>query len=178
MKTLIITWEQYQDQEVIYPYYRAQEEGEVALFANKLGRVHGILGAFVTATHEISLLQDEKIASDYLERFDLLILPGGVKAMEKLRQDRWVTKFIASWDQKGKIIASTCSGAQLLISAEIVKGRDVSAYIGMEIDVKNAGARYVNEPCVEDKNLVSSPHYDHMSIWLSTAIRRAKEFQG
>ncbi|CAM8659968.1 ThiJ Putative intracellular protease/amidase [Oxalobacteraceae bacterium] len=175
MKTIIITWEQYQDQEVIYPFFRAKEEGEVALFANKKGRVHGILGAFVTATHEIALLQDTEIAKKYLEDFDLLILPGGVKAMEKLRQEKCVTQFVASWDSMGKTIASTCSGAQLLISAEILKGRKVSAYYGMEIDIKNAGAVYVNEACVIDKNLISSPHYDDMSIWLSTAIRQVKD---
>lgn len=174
MKTIIITWENYQDQELIYPYYRAQEEGEVALLANKTGRINGILGAFVTATHEISILQDTNISNEYLQNFDLLIIPGGVKAMEKLRQERCVIEFVKSWNQKGKIIASTCSGAQILITAEIIKGKRVSAYYAMEIDVKNAGATYINAPLVEDQNLITSPHYDHMSVWLSTAIQRAK----
>jgi protease I len=175
MKTLIITWEHYQDQEVIYPFYRAQEEGEVELIANKTGRVHGILGAFVTATQEIATLADGTKAKHYLENFDLLIIPGGVKAMEKLRQERCVIDFVVSWNKRGKIIASTCSGAQVLISAGILKGKKVSAYYGMEIDIINAGAAYVNEPCVEDHNLITSPHYDFMAIWLSTAIQKAKK---
>jgi protease I len=175
MKTIIITWEQYQDQEVIYPFYRAQEEGEVVLLANKTGRIHGIQGAHVTATREVDSLKDTKNSNDYLEKFDLLILPGGVKAMEKLRQEQSVLDFVIAWHKKKKIIASTCSGAQILISADIIRGKKISAYYGMEIDIKNAGATYINSPVVEDENLISSPHYDHMSIWMATSIRRAKD---
>ena len=46
-KALILTWESYQDHEVVYPFYRVQEEGfEVDIMANKLGRIFGILGMF------------------------------------------------------------------------------------------------------------------------------------
>ena len=43
-KALIMTWEKYQDHEVIYPYYRVQESGyEVDIMSNKVGMIHGIL---------------------------------------------------------------------------------------------------------------------------------------
>ena len=48
MNSLILTYEGFQDQEVVYPYYRLLEEidqnGNVYLFANKTGRIFGILG--------------------------------------------------------------------------------------------------------------------------------------
>ena len=47
MKVLIITWENFQDQEVVYPYYRIREEvseNDVIIMANVTGRFHGIMG--------------------------------------------------------------------------------------------------------------------------------------
>ncbi len=38
-------------------------------------------------------------------------------------------------------------------------------------DIENAGASYINEPVVVDENIISSPHYDNMAIWLKTAIQ-------
>ena len=47
-KALIVTWEKYQDHEVIYPYYRVLEEGfEVDIMANVKGKIHGILGTYM-----------------------------------------------------------------------------------------------------------------------------------
>jgi protease I len=105
-----------------------------------------------------------------LKEYDILILPGGVKALEKLRQEKQVISFISEWNKRGKVIASTCHGAQLMISAKIVAGRNISGYYSLEDDINNSGAKYVNEPVVVDGNIVSSPHYDHMGIWMKTAI--------
>ena len=44
MKALIMTWEKFQDHEVIYPYYRVQEDGfEVDIMSNIVGKIFGIL---------------------------------------------------------------------------------------------------------------------------------------
>jgi protease I len=109
-----------------------------------------------------------------LKSVDILVLPGGVKALEKLRQEKQVIKFISDCDKAGKVIASTCHGAQLLISAKVVAGRKISGYYSLEDDINNSGATYVNEPVVVDRNIVSSPHYDHMGIWMKTAIDMVK----
>jgi putative cofactor-binding repeat protein len=47
----------------------------------------------------------------------------------------------------------------------------------MQDDVENAGAIYSRDPVVVDGNIVSSPHYDHMGIWLKTAIDMVKDGQ-
>jgi protease I len=104
----------------------------------------------------------------------LLVLPGGVKSLEKLRQEKDVLRFIADFNKTGKVIASTCHGAQLMISAKIVKGKRISGYYSLEDDINNAGATYSRDPVVTDGNIVSSPHYDHMGIWMKTAIDMVK----
>jgi protease I len=171
LKALIITYEKYQDHEVIYPYYRLLEETEnVSVASNKEGSVTGILGCSVKSDILISEFHRAEAYVAMLNDFDFLVLPGGVKAMEKLRQEKMVIKFVADWNEKNKVIACTCSGAQLLISAKIVKGRKISAYYSMEDDIINAGAFYSPDPVVRDGNIITSPHYDFMSKWLREAI--------
>ena len=115
-------------------------------------------------------LDDSERYQKHLEETDILVLPGGVKSLEKLRQEKNVIRFIADFAATGKVIASTCHGAQLMISAKIVKGKKISGYYSLEDDINNAGAIYSREPVVVDGNIVSSPHYDHMGIWMKTAI--------
>ena len=105
-----------------------------------------------------------------LTNYDLLLLPGGVKALEKLRQEKNVIRFISEWNKKNKIIASTCHGAQLLISAKATYGKKISGYYSIKDDIINSGAEYVNSPVVISQNIVSSPHYDFMGLWMKKAI--------
>ncbi len=164
-KALIITGQGYQDQEVLYPYYRLQEdEFEVDIAAINTGEIYGILGTKMIANKTFS---DIKI-----EDYDLLILPGGVKALEKIRQEKTVLNFIRQWDLLGKIIGSICHGAQLLISAKIVKDRKISGYYSIKDDIENAGAVYIDAPFVIDKNIISSPHYKHSGPWMKETISR------
>jgi protease I len=168
MKALIITWEGYQDQELVYPYYRLREETNIVDIVANDKVIHGILGTKMNVSITLS---------DFLEKFDqifdeydFLVLPGGVKALEKLRQEKRVLEFVKKWNDSGKVIASTCHGAQLLISAKIVKGREISGYYSLEDDINNAGAIYSREPVVTSGNIVSSPHYNWMGEWLKEAI--------
>ena len=170
-KALIITWENFQDQELVYPYYRLlEDEFTVDVMSNKIGRIYGILGTNMPSTKLVSDLEDDQLFDLYQKDYDMLVLPGGVKSLEKLRQEKRVLKFINDWNASGKIISSTCHGAQLLISAKVVKGRKISGYYSLEDDINNSGAIYVNEPYVVDSNIISSPHYDHMGIWMKKTL--------
>ena len=172
-KALLITWTGFQDHELVYPFYRLLGEGfDVQIVADKkdeLGRIYGIFGLNMPC----HVLIEDFIANSeyYRSNFDLLVIPGGVKSLEKLRQKKEILNFINIWDSDNKIIVSTCHGAQLLISSKVVKGRKISGYYSLEDDINNAGATYVNEPFVIDNNIISSPHYDHMGIWMEEAIK-------
>ncbi len=163
-KALIITGQGFQDQEVIYPYYRLlEDEFQVDIAAKNKEMLSGILGIKIEAN-----ISFEEIDED---NYNLLILPGGVKALEKIRQEKKIIDFVRYWDNKGKVIASTCHGAQLLISARLVKGRKISGYYSIKDDIENAGATYIDAPFVIDKNIISSPHYKHSGPWMREAIK-------
>lgn len=162
-KALMITGQGFQDHEVIYPYYRLlEDEFIVHIAAKNTEMLVGILGLKFEA---IIKFEDMKI-----DDYDLLVIPGGVKALEKIRQEKKALDFIHEWDSKGKIILSTCHGAQLMISAKIVKGRKISGYYSIKDDIENAGAIYVDAPYVIDKNIISSPHYKHMGPWVKAGL--------
>ena len=102
--------------------------------------------------------------------YDLLVLPGGVKALEKTRQNKTLIKFISDFHKADKVIACICSGAQLLISAKVVKGRKIAGYYSMKDDLINAGAIYTDEPAVVDGKIVTTAHYKDMGPWMKAAL--------
>jgi protease I len=171
-KALIITWEKFQDHELIYPYYSLQEAGyEVTLMANKTGKIWGSLGTHMPCDVETSIFEDEATRQQYLSEYEILLVPGGVKALEKVRQEQGVLKFIQEWNATNKTIFSVCNGAQLLISAKILQGRTLSGYYSINTDIENAGATYSRGPVVVDGNIISCPHYDFMAEWMRTAFK-------
>ena len=165
-KALIITWNGYQDQEVIYPYYRLLEDGfTVDVLAEEVSTIYGILGTKINANFNQKSLNNDKISE-----YEFVLLPGGVKALEKIRQQQNILQFINAFVKSGKTVASTCHGAQLLISAKVTDGKKISGYCSIKDDIENSGATYVDEPAVVDGNIVSSPHYDHMGAWMKKAL--------
>ena len=170
MKALILTWEKYQDHELIYPYYSLKEYGlDVTLAANQVGKIWGILGTHMPCDLAVSDLEDPEIRKHYLN-YDLLVVPGGVKALEKLRQKFGIIQFISDWNKSRKVISSTCHGAQLLISAKVTKDRRITGYPSLKDDLENSGATYLNNEVVIDENIISSPHYDHMGLWMEKTL--------
>ena len=86
MKALIVTWEKFQDHEVIYPYYRLLEEGfEVDIMSNALGRIYGIMGTNMESSLLTSELDEAQRFNDLLDEYDIMVVPGGVKALDFLK---------------------------------------------------------------------------------------------
>jgi protease I len=98
-KALIITYEKFQDHELIYPYHSLKENGyEVTLMANQTGRFYGILGAHMVGDVTTEIFLKEGVRKEYLDNYDVLVIPGGVKALEKLRLEEGVVEFVKEWN--------------------------------------------------------------------------------
>jgi len=171
-KAIIISGNLAQDHEFIYPYYRLLEEGfeiDVCLLEGK--PVKGILGTAIPPNKDQVIKKiDEVLVKDY----KVLVLPGGVKAMEKVRQEKKIIDFISEFNRTKKTIACICSGAQLLISAKVVKGRKIAGYYSMKDDLVNAGAIYTDLPSVVDNNIITTAHYKDMGPWMREVINKIK----
>ena len=172
---LIISGNLVQDHEFIYPFYRLLEANsklDVCLIGGK--PVQGILGTSLPPNKNYPVKDIDQVkVNDY----DLLVLPGGVKALEKTRQNKKLIKFINEFHKADKVIACICSGVQLLISAKIVKGKKIAGYYSLEDDITNAGAIYTDKPAVIDGKIVTTAHYKDMGPWMKAALSFFNEKQ-
>jgi protease I len=89
------------------------------------------------------------------EDFDAIIIPGGY-APDRMRRHQSVIDLVRKAYDAGKVVAAVCHGPQLLISADIVRGRRVTSWPSVAIDLKNAGSIWVDEPVVQDGNLITA----------------------
>jgi protease I len=100
----------------------------------------------------VDVILDHAKAEDY----DGLLLPGGVINPDKLRIDDKAITFIKHFVKNKKPIAAICHGPWTLINAEMVKGYKLTSWSSIKLDLINAGATWVDESAVTDRNLVTS----------------------
>ena len=168
-KAIIISGNLVQDQEFIYPYYRLLEDDfDIDVCLNEKRFVKGFLGTDIPPNKDQKIVNIEDVSP---KDYNFLVLPGGVKSMEKIRQNKKIINFISEFNEQKKIIAWICSAAQLLISAKVVKGRKISGYYSMIDDIINAGAIYEDKPAVVDENIITTAHYKDMGPWMAAALK-------
>ncbi len=171
MRAVIITAQNFQDEEVTYPYYRLLEEGiQVDVATPDKKEVFGKYGVPARPTMDTNGL----VASEY----DLVILPGGFEAPDRLRLRKEVLSFVKEMFDSGKIVAAICHGPWLCVSAGILKGRRATAFQSIADDIRNAGAVYCNENVVVDGNLVTSPHYRNNGDFMKAILNLLKTVHG
>ena len=108
---------------------------------------------------------DEIDASSY----DALVIPGG-RAPEYIRLNEKVINIVQDFDKKKKPIASICHGIQVLIAANILKGRTVSAYPTCAPDITLSGGTWVDigyEGAYVDEHLVTAAAWPAHPEWLA-----------
>ena len=88
--------------------------------------------------------------------YDALILPGGTVNADRLRMDADVQSFVREIFRAGKPVGVICHGPWTLIDAGVVEGRTLTSYPSLRTDLRNAGAKVVDEEVVTDEGLVSS----------------------
>jgi len=94
--------------------------------------------------------------------YDALLLPGGVMNPDKLRMNPKAVQFVRAFFDAQKPVAAICHGPWTLINAEVLKGRTVTSYPSLEVDLKNAGAQWVDREVVVDAGLVTSRNPDDL----------------
>jgi len=118
--------------------------------------------AFVTSDKSI----DEVSPDDY----DALLIPGGFSP-DILRADDRFVDFVKKFAYLGKPIFAICHGPQLLITADVLRGRNVTGYKSIQMDLKNAGANVFDEELVVcGGNLVTSRQPDDIPAFNKAAL--------
>jgi protease I len=103
---------------------------------------------------------DASLAEAAVENYDALLLPGGVMNPDKLRINDQAVQFVRKFFDAGKPVAAICHAPWTLINAGVVKGRTMTSYPSLRLDLINAGAKWVDQEVAVDNGLVTSRNPD------------------
>lgn len=135
------------------------------------GQIRGWDGDDFGDAVDVDLTLDEADPADY----DGLLLPGGVMNPDKLRMEPKAVEFVRAFFAEGKPVAAICHGPQLLIEADVVRGRKLTSYSSIKKDLTNAGATWVDEEVVVDNGLVTSRKPDDIPAFNAKMIEEFAE---
>jgi len=155
----------FEDRELVGPLEALREAGATVTIVGPTAGVEyrGKRGNAV-------VMSDLSAGAARVTDFDALVIPGG-HAPDKMRMRHAMVDFARDVMEAGKPVAAICHGAQLLISANALRGRTLTCWPSIAIDVKNAGGLYVDKPVVEDGNLITSRKPDDVPVFSDAIIR-------
>ncbi len=167
MKALIISADNYEDTELLVPYYRLIEEGiKVDMASMQKGTIRG--------KHGYEVKVDRTLGEVDSDGYDLLILPGG-SAPEAVRKVEKAVEIAKAFFAQDKPISAICHGPQILVTADLVKGRHATCYRSVASELKSAGAIYEDKEVVVDGNLVTSREPSDLPAFLRETMRILKK---
>jgi protease I len=124
-----------------------------------------------TGKHGGIVTADLAAGSARVEDFDAVVVPGGF-APDKMRLRHAMVDLVRDAMATGKPVAAICHGPSVLINANVLKGRTLTCWPSIAVDVKNAGGRYVDRPVVEDGNLITSRKVDDLPAFNEALLRQ------
>jgi protease I len=110
-----------------------------------------------------------------IEDFDALYLPGGVGNPDMLRTNEDAVQFVRDFFNSGKPIGVICHGPWTLVEASVLRGRTITSWPSLQTDIRNAGAKWVDQPVVVDEGLVSSRKPDDIPAFAAKLIEEIRE---
>jgi protease I len=150
LRVAVLATDGYETSELTEPTHALREAGaKVTLISNHDGTIKGKTDADLA---EVDLTLDAADPDD----FDALLLPGGVKNPDTMRQDERAVAFVRTIHDAGKPIAAICHAPWMLVEADVVRGRRLTSYPSLKTDIRNAGGEWVDEEVVVDQGIVTS----------------------
>ena len=147
-RVLIFAEDNYEDLELWYPKLRLIEAGVQVTVAGPREQSY-------KSKHGYPVETDGNVADFNPADFDGLVVPGGW-CPDRLRRYEEVLAFTREIAQAGKMFSAICHGGWVHVSADVLRGRRCTSVPAIKDDIRNAGAEWVDEPCVVDRNLVTA----------------------
>jgi protease I len=167
-RVAVLAEDYYQELELWYPVLRLREAGAEVVIVGT-----GSSDSY-TSKHGYPVTVDASIEEAQPSEFDALVIPGGY-APDRLRRYPAVNSLAREMFSEGKVVASICHGAWVLVSADVLRGRTATCFSGIKDDVINAGANYVDQEVVRDGNLITSREPDDLPAFCREIIAAVEE---
>lgn len=163
MRALIISADHFEDSELLFPFYRLQEEGlEVDIASIARGKING--------KHGYEVAVDKALRDVDPNAYDILILPGG-KAPATLRKEAAAVGIAQAFMRSNKPVAAICHGPQILISAGVLVGRRATCAHSVAEELQASGALYEDKEVVVDGKLVTSRQPSDLPAFMREMVR-------
>ena len=162
-RVLVLAADLFEDMELLYPVYRLREEEIDVTIAGVTA--DDVIGKKGHGPVKVDATVDDIDPS----QFHALVIPGGF-APDKLRRSERVLSLVDAFNAAGKPIAFICHAGWVPISANIIKGRRATSVDAIRDDMVNAGADWVDEPCVVDGNLISARTPSDLGPWMKALL--------
>lgn len=149
----ILVTDGFEQEELTGPQAALEESGVmIRLLSDKTGQVQGVHHDQPGDSFDVDTTFDKVTADE----FDAVLLPGGAVNASRIRNNADAQELVRQMDQQGKPVAVICHAPWLLVSAGLVKGRKMTSAPELQKDLEQAGAQWVDEKVVVDRNWVSS----------------------
>ena len=162
----------FEQSELEVPLKKLREAGaEVDVISLEDGEIKGWEGKDWGRPVRVDATLGDVSASAY----DALVLPGGQINPDLLRVEPEAIAFIREFWSAGKVIGAICHAPWLLVEAGIAEGRKMTSYPSVSMDVKNAGAEFIDAEVVTDKGLVTSRKPDDLPAFCAKLVEEIAE---
>jgi protease I len=161
----------FEDSEFRVPHDRLLQAGyAVEIIGAKPGeKLRGDKGK-ETATTDLGI--DDAEPDDYAA----LLIPGGYSP-DELRADERFVEFVKDFDATKRPLAAVCHGPQLLLTAELTRGRTLTAWPTVQGDLRQAGAKVRDEEVVVDGNWITSRKPDDLEAFSDRLIEALRDME-
>lgn len=164
-RVALLVEEGFEDRELTGPLDALREAGADVVL---VGPIKG--AEYRSKRGQATVVSDMAAGAARMDDFDALVIPGGY-APGKMRMRHAMVDLARDAVRAGKLVAAICHGPQVLISADVLRGRTLTCWPSIAIDVKNAGGLYVDKPVVEDGNLITSRKPDDVPLFSQAIVR-------
>jgi protease I len=171
-KVAVLATDGFEQVELDVPVKALRDSGaEVEVIAPHDGAIQGMKGSDKGSELKVDRVISDAHAADY----SALLLPGGVKNPDSLRQNEAAVKFVKQMLEMNKPVAAICHAPWVLVETGLLRGRTVTSYPSLKTDLENAGARWVDQEVVKDEKLLTSRKPDDLPAFSEALVTMLSE---
>src|SRR3954447_12665157 len=169
----IIATDYFEEAELVEPRDALRDAGaEVRVYSTGTDPIQAVEGD-TTPTQKIDV--DGTFGDLDVSTVDAVVVPGGTVNADHIRLDEDAQDIVRQALDGDKVLAVICHGPWLLINAGVAKGRTLTSYNSLQLDLENAGATWKDEEVVVDGRLITSRNPDDLPAFvdaISEALTR------
>lgn len=122
-----------------------------------------------------SVKADRKLADVVVNDYDCLVLPGGQINPDILRMNEDAVKLVRDFVHGNKIVAAICHAPWLLVEADVVKDREMTAWPSVRTDLRNAGAHVVDKEVAISNGIITSRNPGDLEAFVAKIVEGVEE---